>query len=242
MPRVSKAPERRREELMDAALGLCRDVGYENLLIEQVTSAIGVAKGTFYYHFGSKDALLTALVDRFGEGIFAHIQSTLPTQGTGLEQLQRLMSSAASYKAEQLDASVAVLPFLYRPDNRVLRDGLFDAWYDRTRHFLAPILARGAADGSFAIDDPETTAQLVLTLWIDAGTRMWDRALAAPDEDTFIDILVRTAQAIWTAQERILGTRPGSLSVPLDPASLRGVHAVFLHELRPHDKPQGSPS
>ena len=44
---------------------------------------------------------------------------------------------------------MAVLPFLYRPDNRVLRDGLFDAWYDRTRHFLAPILAAmpGAVSG-----------------------------------------------------------------------------------------------
>lgn len=50
--------ERTRNNLYIAALDLINARGYENVSIEDITRAAGVAKGTFYTHFRSKENLL----------------------------------------------------------------------------------------------------------------------------------------------------------------------------------------
>lgn len=41
------------------AIDLIREKGYVNVLIEDITQSAGVAKGTFYYYFDSKEQILT---------------------------------------------------------------------------------------------------------------------------------------------------------------------------------------
>ena len=233
MARISKPPAVRREEIMDAALALCRQTGFEALSVEQVTQRVGVAKGTFYYHFSTKDALLTALVDRFGDDLFAHIEADAAVhEGSGLDRLRALLASAASHKTGQLEASVAVLPFLYRSDNRVLRDGFHDAWRAGTRHFLAPILRAGHDDGSLVADDPDATASVLLTLWIDGGAQALERALTASDDDGFVDVLLRSTRRLWLAMEQVLALAPDALAFPqIDPEHLRAAREPFLRAL-----------
>ncbi len=73
--RITKDPDVRREELLDIALDLCRTQGFDALRVEQVVQRAGVAKGTFYHYFASKDAVLEALVQRFGEGLFGQLNA-----------------------------------------------------------------------------------------------------------------------------------------------------------------------
>lgn len=73
MARVTKAPDVRREELLDVALKLCMSVGFDAMSVEQITATAGVAKGTFYHYFRSKDDLEAQLVRRFGESLLAHL-------------------------------------------------------------------------------------------------------------------------------------------------------------------------
>ena len=76
MARVTKAPEVRREELLDVAFELCRSHGFEAMSVEQVTQSAGVAKGTFYHYFSSKDDLQVQLVRRLGEALFDHLSTS----------------------------------------------------------------------------------------------------------------------------------------------------------------------
>lgn len=50
--------EQTREKLYESALTLINEKGYENVSVEDITKAAGVAKGTFYTHFDSKENLL----------------------------------------------------------------------------------------------------------------------------------------------------------------------------------------
>lgn len=222
---------------MDAALALCKETGFQSLAIEQVTAAVGVAKGTFYYHFPTKDALLTALVQRFSDGLLNHLEAELAEHedAPGIERLRMLLAAASSYKSDELEASMAVVPFLYRADNRVLRDGFYDAWFARTRQFLTPILAAGHADGTLVAEDPTSTAHMLLTLWIDGGARFLDHALTLPDADAFADSLLRDTRRMWQAQEQILQLEPGTLAFPeVDPAMVAAFHAPFLAAINGH--------
>jgi len=62
MPRISKSPDERRSELVAAAQQLFHTKGYERTSVGDIVKAVGVAQGTFYYYFGSKQAILEALV------------------------------------------------------------------------------------------------------------------------------------------------------------------------------------
>jgi AcrR family transcriptional regulator len=54
----------RRDRLYDAAVTLFREQGYENTTVDQITRRAGVAKGTFFNYFPTKDAVLRYMGER----------------------------------------------------------------------------------------------------------------------------------------------------------------------------------
>lgn len=60
--RIIKDPEVRAAELLDAARQLFSAEGYEKTMIIDITKKAGVAKGTFYYYFPTKEAVLKAIM------------------------------------------------------------------------------------------------------------------------------------------------------------------------------------
>lgn len=232
-PRVAKHPDVRRDEMMDAALALCIDVGYDAMKIEQVTGAVGVAKGTFYYHFGSKTELLAATVERWVDELFAELESVVPTlEGTAAERFVALMQHATQWKLARLDTALASIPLLYKPANLELRHRLFDAWTARMRPLFLPLVEQGHADGTFDVDDPGATTDVLLALFTDGSSRLFDRALAAPGEDEFVAILSRGLPALLTAAERVLGAASGVFALPENhEAAYRAMRGPFLAAL-----------
>jgi AcrR family transcriptional regulator len=213
--RVTKDPEVRREELLDIALDLCRTEGFDSMRVEQIVQAAGVAKGTFYHYFASKDAVLEALVQRFGESLFDHLREAAALPGTACERLRAVMEAAAAFKGSQVDLAYA--SFLYRDQNLSLRHQLFRVWREQARQVLVPVLAAGKADHSFTVTNADATTDVLLLLWFDAADHLWDRALAAGDADAFVEIMLTGGYAIFEAQERILGVPKGTFAVPFDP-------------------------
>lgn len=68
-------PERRRPQVLDAALGLFLERGYQGTSMAAVAEAAGVTKPVVYACFSGKDELLYALLRREEERILGEIQS-----------------------------------------------------------------------------------------------------------------------------------------------------------------------
>ena len=64
MPRISKDPLIRMEEILDTAEALFFEHGYHETMVSDIVKKIGVAQGTFYYYFKSKEEILDALIGR----------------------------------------------------------------------------------------------------------------------------------------------------------------------------------
>ena len=213
--RVTKHPDVRRDELLDIALQLCRSDGFEAMSVEQVTRVAGVAKGTFYHYFASKDAMLEELVSRFGEALFDYLSAAADAPGTGAERIRALMAAAGGYKLAQSDITYAT--FLYASGNLALRHRLFAAWRERAREVLLPAIQAGQADGSLSVTSAEATTDLILLLWFEAADHLWVRAMATDGVDDFVRVLLAGARTISGAQERILGVPEGTFTVPPGP-------------------------
>lgn len=67
-----------RRQLIETADRLVRERGYEQLSVEDITQASGVAKGTFYHHFKRKEDIILAL----SQSHLADLTRTIPELGT----------------------------------------------------------------------------------------------------------------------------------------------------------------
>ena len=84
----------RRERLYEAALELFRAQGYEATTVDQITRQAGLAKGTFFNYFPTKDAVLRYLGTREVGRLGA---MTLPSSnGSALGKLKRLLGVLAN--------------------------------------------------------------------------------------------------------------------------------------------------
>jgi AcrR family transcriptional regulator len=232
--RITKDPEVRRNELLDVAFGLVQEVGYDVMSVEAVTSAAGVAKGTFYHYFASKEDLRFQLLERLGAELHHAIASALGAQpGSGAEQLQVFMDAAAAYKLGHFGQFMPLV-FLYRRENESLRHRLHEAWARSTRELLVPIIVTGIEDGSFSVTDADATADILTTLWYQGADRAWLRALEQPDARAFSEVLLRGADALQRAQTRILGRPDGTANIAVTPQMTAGLEQAYhqVKELR----------
>ena len=61
LPRRELKKREKRERLLDASLQLFHEKGYEQTKVSEITKAAGVAKGTFFNYFPTKERVLLAL-------------------------------------------------------------------------------------------------------------------------------------------------------------------------------------
>jgi TetR/AcrR family transcriptional repressor of nem operon len=57
-----------KEQIVKAGLQCLLERGYNGVGVQDITSAAGVPKGSFYNHFHSKEALGAEIVERYGSG------------------------------------------------------------------------------------------------------------------------------------------------------------------------------
>ena len=65
MTRVRKDPAERRQELLTIAMELFQEKGYEQTMVQDICKQAGVAKGTFFYYFPTKEDVLKAIFEEW---------------------------------------------------------------------------------------------------------------------------------------------------------------------------------
>ena len=74
--RITKEPEARKQEILDTALKLFGENGYEKTSITDIAKAIGVAQGLCYRYFPSKEALFDSAIEQYADVVFAIVLYT----------------------------------------------------------------------------------------------------------------------------------------------------------------------
>jgi AcrR family transcriptional regulator len=198
--RTVKRPEVRRAELMDAAEALFADRGIDATSVGDIIERAGVAKGTFYWHFASKEELIDALVERENDG---YIQRVRPiVEDPSLSAVGKL-AAASKVHAATHGGHAGLHDYLHREGNALAHR----KHLAREMMMLAPLLARvveqGVAEGAFDTPCPVEAIEFML-----AGV-----ALALDPDEARRDPGRPAARlrALAGIMERALGAAPGSL-------------------------------
>lgn len=86
----ANAKEKTRESLLSTGLKLAETTGLDGLSINAVTAAAGVAKGTFFHHFGDRTSYLVALHRHFHDRIVDEVQSAVVAIAPGSRRLETM--------------------------------------------------------------------------------------------------------------------------------------------------------
>jgi AcrR family transcriptional regulator len=84
--------ERSVERILNTALNLFAERGYQGATISQITERAGISRGLVSYYFPSKQALLDAILSRLMNWILDLVRS-VPRTGTAEERLAHLVDS-----------------------------------------------------------------------------------------------------------------------------------------------------
>ncbi|SHT95016.1 Putative transcriptional regulator, TetR family [Mycobacteroides abscessus subsp. abscessus] len=230
MPRVVKHPELRRTELLDLAMTLFLERGYERVSLNDLIATSGMSKGAFYHYFSSKEALVSALAARSADQAFEALRPVFEAQGRGA--LERLNSGLrAGYEVKMAlgaPESIGAMASMMRPENQSLLRRISAIWEDRFRPVLTEVIAQGVAEGVFDTFDPEGVGDMIQALAATMGTAV-QRIIAAPDARAraqAIDAAVLRQRLYGIATDRILGLPDGTIEV-LDRDQIEALVAVL---------------
>ena len=99
-PARRREPERKRERLLEAARRLFARRGYAATTTAQLARAAGVAEGTVFHHFASKQALLEAVASDYGRGLAERMFAGVPA-GAREPAAEAMLRAAFAYVREQ---------------------------------------------------------------------------------------------------------------------------------------------
>jgi len=94
-----KKSEETRARILDAALTLFRERGFEQATMREVAQAAGVAVGAAYYYFDSKDAIVLAFYERAQAEMLPSIADALDRVKTLESRLRAVISGKFDYFA-----------------------------------------------------------------------------------------------------------------------------------------------
>ncbi len=154
----------RREQIITAATELFARVGYRHATILELAEAAGISRTGLLHHFGSKEALLKAVLERRDAADAARFAGA-DTDETGLGSLATLVE-LARHNAERphLVALFAVLSAEASDPDHPAHD-YFVTRYRNTVAGIAASLTRAQASGLLAPDvDPAGQARTLVAL------------------------------------------------------------------------------
>ncbi len=109
----------RRQRVIDAAMKLAADGGYDAVQMRDVASEAGVALGTIYRYFASKDHLLAACQVEFARGEQRRLELR-PTQGdTAADRVVDVLRRATRAQERQPQLTAAMVTAISSPDPAV---------------------------------------------------------------------------------------------------------------------------
>ncbi len=204
MTRIVKKAEERRLEIIETARQLFQKNEYEKTTIQDVMDELGIAKGTIYHYFQSKEELLEAVIEKMVNDNVERMQNQLSEmKGNALENMQALIAAG-----NMADENEAILEHLHQPGNIGMHTRLLAAALIRQAPLFDQVIRQGCEEGTFQTDHPLECAEFILAgvqFLTDMGIYPWSE-----------EALLRRAQALPGLIEAQLKAPPGSFQFLLE--------------------------
>ncbi|WP_277835764.1 TetR/AcrR family transcriptional regulator [Speluncibacter jeojiensis] len=180
--RIARRRDRRKAEMVAAALEILSGGGYQGLRFEDVAERADIAKATLYHYFPSKDALVAEALEKLTGDVLTSLRAALDEAAdrTATEQLRRLIT-------EQLHILTVRYPevgkvFSFPAPWPPVHEESIKTMRRRHDQLFRDVVDRGVAAGEFDCPDPSVALHCLHGILNHAS--IWLRPDADPDGRT----------------------------------------------------------
>jgi AcrR family transcriptional regulator len=153
---MAKGPDERREDLLESARAVFATKGIATATVSDVTERAGVAKGTFYLYFDSKEALLGALKERFVDDLIARATSLY--WRVGRDDWWALADVTAESMIDFMVEHTDLIQVFAQDSLTPQSNQIFAEAERKLRNMFATGIKAGMEAGAFRVTDPVLTA------------------------------------------------------------------------------------
>lgn len=176
--RTLKEPAQRRGEILDAAEQLFITKGYAKTTIIDILNAVGIAKGTLYYYYSSKEDILDAVIDRIVEQDVLRAKEI--AKRTDLIATEKIFAIITAQQPKDGDVKHQITQQFHESGNAEMHQKSIVASVLGLTPILTEVVEQGISEKLFETDYPKETIEVILTsssFLFDDGVFKW-----TPDE------------------------------------------------------------
>ena len=195
-PRRSAKPARaagdKRERILHAAVRVFAKKGFHATRVSEIAAAAGVADGTIYLYFKSKDELLVALFEDRVDRLLGYLESELPLKTSAPEKLRRIIELQLQLLEGERDLA-EVITVILRQSKKLMKEhavAKFTAYLDA----IARVVAEGQSAGELRDGVSPHLAARALFGALDGITMTW--ALGKADRGGLLRVSGQLAEIV----------------------------------------------
>lgn len=197
--RVVKDAAERRNEILDVAERLFCSRGYDQTSTNDILAEIGIARGTLYYHFSSKEDILDAMIDRILDEIVRRA-SQIALDGS-IPVLERMTQTILASNVDTKTGDM-ILEQMHKPQNALMHAKMQERLLKQLIPLFTKLIEDGISQGLMQTDDPEDTIEMFLLY----SNTVFDDAIAYSEKEKKKKVL-----AFISNTELLLHMEKGSL-------------------------------
>ena len=162
-PKFRRRAGARPDEILDAALAVFTEKGFDAARVDDIAARAGLSKGAIYLYFDSKEALLRGLIEREVAPAAQRLRTLAESGGDDPKATLRLLVTVATQLLN--DARMFATPKLVlsvAPRFREIAEFYRKRVIDEAIGAIATLHKKGVASGVFRTADPDTVARMVM--------------------------------------------------------------------------------
>ena len=199
--RIVKEAEERKEEILDVAEKLFGTKGFDHTSTNDILEGVGIARGTLYYHFRSKEEILDAVIERLTNRLVA--EAALIIRDRRRPFLERLTKAVMSLNVES-QLGLEVMEQVDRPQNALMHQKMQKLRRAGIDALLTELVEEGSGQGIGHTKHPAEAVEMTM-LYANTAFDELDMAGVSAEERQ-----KKMAAFIYNT-ERLLGMEEGSL-------------------------------
>lgn len=197
--RVVKDAEERRNEILDAAEKLFGEKGFDGTSTNDILNEVGIARGTLYYHFSSKEDILDAMIERITDRLAANAEAIVKKKE--IPVLERLTMTIMSLNINN-GLGQEIMKQIHKPQNALMHLKMQERLLTAVNPIVSGLIGEGISDGICSTDYPAEVTEMALLY----SNTAFDELAELTDEQRKKKI----AAFIYNV-ERLLGMKEGSM-------------------------------
>lgn len=150
-----------KRKIFETSMKLFADKGYEATSIEEITATVGVAKGTLYYHFSSKEEIFNFLIEEGMKLLKNSIAIKTERVDSYIDKIKAIILIQIKVIVKYEDLMTIVLSQVWGSEDRNSRCRKYVCEYIET---VEQIIKEGIEKGEIIDGDPEVMASR--NIWI----------------------------------------------------------------------------